>query len=185
MFEKKRLESNSLRRRDLNTFFLYRVASGRHKTNLITQTMIILDDNASAPTIKNVISDIFKQRFQCSSGPHISIWSTEFPRLDFNDAASLESLFSEKEVFQALREADGVKIPSPYDFFFRFTQSFYHIFKGGLLDLFHYFHASGEFDHHFMVPFISLIPMVKGLASLNDFYPISLLGLFHKLVPMF
>lgn len=39
---------------------------------------------------------------------------------------------------------------------------------------------TAEFDHWFSKPF--MIPKVKGLASLNDLWPISLLGWVHRLV---
>lgn len=51
-----------------------------------------------------------------------------------------------------------------------------------MIGLFYCFHENAEFDHHFSVCFIALIPKVKILASLNNFRPISLLGWIHKLV---
>lgn len=49
-------------------------------------------------------------------------------------------------------------------------------FKSDFLSLFNYLFGSVEFDHRFSSSFITLIPKVESPANINDFKPISLLG---------
>lgn len=50
------------------------------------------------------------------------------------------------------------------------------------MEFFLAFHCLGEFDFRFFEPFISLIPKVKCLVSMNGFKSILLLGWVHKLI---
>lgn len=72
--------------------------------------MIPLPNDANASTLKAVVTDIIKERFHQSSGPHIEEWSTSFPILDSTQAFALEVPFSESEIFIYLKKANGNKV---------------------------------------------------------------------------
>lgn len=86
--------------------------------------------------------------------------------------------FTEEEVLKALKEVDGDKSLGLDGFSLKFEQSFWDVFKRGLLGLFQCFYDHAELDHRFSESFIALILKMKGSASLNNFKPISLWGGF-------
>lgn len=81
-----------------------------------------------------------------------------------------------------MRASDAEKASELGGFSFKFSKSFWPIFKYNSMALFHSFNSSGEFDPRFSESFISLISKVKSPMFLNDFQPIPLLGLVHKLI---
>lgn len=115
---KQKAKVNWLKYGNRNTSFFHVVASGRRRTNLVLPAMIPLDDNVNATTIRSMVSNIFKQRFQCSLCPHISAWFTEFSYLNSADVESLETLFSKDEVFRLLGKLMGTRLRARMAFFF-------------------------------------------------------------------
>lgn len=72
--------------------------------------MIALDDNVSTLAFKNVVSNIFKHRFQGSLCPYIFYLLAIFPYLKNNDILAMEASFNEEEALQALKKANGDKL---------------------------------------------------------------------------
>lgn len=138
--------------------------------------------NVILHTMRKAIIDEFKQRFTGTSTLYIDKSNVKFLSIDSTFAFSLESLFIEDEIFSALKNSNWHKAPRLDRFFFKFSQSFQHVFKDGLMGLFQAFHSSRDFDSRFFESFIFLILKVKSLVSFNKFCPISLLGWVHKLI---
>lgn len=88
-----------LRDGDLNTSFFHKVASARHRSNLITPTIVPLPDNVSARALRLAVTMVFMDRFRPSEGIRIVNWVTRFPLLDMSQARGLENAFTEAEIF--------------------------------------------------------------------------------------
>lgn len=133
------------------------------------QAMLLLPDIISKDFLRVAVTDVFKRRFTSEVSLHIRSWEVEFPSLDRAAADAIEVSFSEEEIFNALKDANGEKAPDLDRFSFEFVRSFWHTLKGDLIPLFHSLHTTGEFDPRLSESFISLIPKVRSPSSLNDF----------------
>lgn len=131
-----------LKEDDQNTFFFHMVVSG-HYSSFIISTMLSLSDNTNADVIKYVVSKAFKQRCMNSRTLYIEEWDAQFPSLASEVFNSLETPFTEDEIFQVLKDVDGDKAPGPDDFPLKFLRCSWDTFKDELVGLFHAFHASG------------------------------------------
>lgn len=150
--------------------------------NYITPAMLSPQGNIVGIPLKVTVMEVFKDRFRQAPQPQLLDWIAPFPSLASDQTVNIELPFSEEEILQSLKDADGDRALGPNGFSFKFAQSFWNTFKGDLVGLFQTFYFDAEFDHRFSESFISLIPKVKGPSLLNDFHPISLLRWIHKLV---
>lgn len=126
-----------LKEGDLNTsFFFHKVASGKHRSSLISLSMLTLSDNVSASILRCAVIEPFKQRFSGGGNLHIQEWSVEFPTLGPSTALSLKNPFSEVEDFRVLKESDGNKASGPDGFHYKFAQSYWQVFKEEMMTLF-------------------------------------------------
>lgn len=104
------------------------MASGRNRSSLISPALLSLPNNTNVVVIRSHMSNLFHHSFSCTNNLHLLGWSTKFPYLDIISANELEISFSEEEINWALLDAEGDKPPGPYEFPFRFVQSFLSFF---------------------------------------------------------
>ncbi|RVX19759.1 Transposon TX1 uncharacterized 149 kDa protein [Vitis vinifera] len=107
--------------------------------------------------IKRGVVRAFKDQLTDPGGWHPSMEGLDFNRIGDEDAARLEEVFSEEEVFKALSDLNGDKAPGPDGFPLRFVRSLNSTF-------------------------LVLIPKKAGAEDLRDFRPISLVGGLYKLL---
>lgn len=74
--------------------------------------MILLPDNTDVLTLKNVVTNIFKDCFRYSLDLQIIDWLANFPSLQSLEVFYLKSLSQKKKSF-SLKNANGDKIPGP------------------------------------------------------------------------
>lgn len=86
------------------------MASGRHRSSLVSPGMFSLADYVSVDTVRVVVSKVFKHRFTRVGSLHINELNVEFHSLDTSSGISLESLFTEEEIVSTFRDVDGEKL---------------------------------------------------------------------------
>ncbi|XP_071727284.1 uncharacterized protein [Rutidosis leptorrhynchoides] len=94
----------------------------------------------------------------------------------------LEGLFSETEVWNAIKDCGNHKAPSPDGFNITFYKKIWSVIKGDLMNALNDFWLKGELSHGCNASFITLIPMKVDPLSLNEYRPISLIGSFYKVL---
>ncbi|RVW93853.1 Zinc finger CCCH domain-containing protein 37 [Vitis vinifera] len=109
--------------------------------------------------IKGGVVGAFKDLLTDLGDWHPSMEGLDFNRIDVEEAARLDEVFSEKEVCSALSDLNGDKAPSPDEF-----------------------HEHGGFVRSLNSTFLVLIPKKAGAEDLRDFRPISFVGGLYKLL---
>ena len=117
-----------------------------------------------------------------SSGWRSCLNSLEFDSIGVEEAARLEEMFSMEEVFSALSELNGDKVPSPDGFPLAFWQFCWNFVKDEIMGFFKDFFERGKFVRSLNTIFLVLIPKKGGGEDLSDFRPISLVGGLYKLL---
>ena len=109
-----------------------------------------------------------------------SFFDLSFERIDPEEAAELESPFSEAEIFEALNDLNGEKAPGPNGFPMAFWQFAWDVVKKDVLRFFKEFYDSGRFVKSMSATFLVLIPKKGGAKELKDIRPICLVEGIYK-----
>lgn len=81
-----------------------------------------------------------------------------------------------------MRGCEGGKAPELDEFNMDFVKSHWSLLKGVVMRIFDELFESGSFDKGFKASFITLIPKVPNLSSLNEYRPIGLVGCVYKVI---
>ncbi|KAJ9539578.1 hypothetical protein OSB04_026084 [Centaurea solstitialis] len=111
-----------------------------------------------------------------------SLRGCNFKKISSDDAIALEATFGEEEVWEAIKGCGSNKSPGPDGFTFGFVKRFWSLIKGDVLKALHWFWDKEDISAGCNAAFITLIPKVKCPEDLGDFRPISLIGVFYKIV---
>ncbi|RVW92613.1 hypothetical protein CK203_039393 [Vitis vinifera] len=141
----KELEARKVAKGDFEKWALMEKVSWRQKSREVWL-------REEEQEIKRGVVRAFKDQLTDPGGWHPSMEGLDFNRIGDEDAARLEEVFSEKEVFKALSDLNGDKAPGPDGFPLRSLNS----------------------------TFLVLIPKKAGVEDLRDFKPISLVGGLYK-----
>ena len=103
-------------------------------------------------------------------------------RISMEEATWLERKMTEEEVWGAVKECGNNKSPGPDGFTARFIKKFWGILKEDLMKVFDWFWEKEYLSAGCNASFLTLIPKVANPVDLNDFRPISLIGILYKLI---
>ncbi|GKA62192.1 reverse transcriptase domain, reverse transcriptase zinc-binding domain protein [Tanacetum coccineum] len=103
--------------------------------------------------------------------------SSKVGRIFVDDAQRLEMVFSENEVWEAIRRCGEDKAPGPNGFNFKFIRKTWEIIKLDLLGAIAWFWENMEISKGCNASFVTIIPKVTDLIGLGDYRPISLIGM--------
>ncbi|RVX14296.1 Transposon TX1 uncharacterized 149 kDa protein [Vitis vinifera] len=132
--------------------------------------------------IKGGVVGAFKDLLTDLGDWHPSMEGLDFNRIDVEEAARLEEVFSEEEVFSALSDLNGDKAPGPDGFPLSFWQFCWDFVKEEVMGFLKEFHEHGRFVRSLNSTFLVLIPKKAGAEDLRDFRLISLVGGLYKLL---
>ncbi|KAJ9559863.1 hypothetical protein OSB04_005023 [Centaurea solstitialis] len=103
-------------------------------------------------------------------------------RISCNDAIGLEAPFGEEEVWEAIKSCGSNKSPGPDGFTFRFVKDFWGLIKGDVMGALNWLWEKEDFSPGCNAAFLTLIPKMSSPEGVGDFRPISLIGVFYKIV---
>ncbi|RVW37823.1 Transposon TX1 uncharacterized 149 kDa protein [Vitis vinifera] len=106
----------------------------------------------------------------------------DFNRIGDEEAARLEEVFSEEEVFSALSDLNGDKASGPNGFPLSFWQFCWDFVKEKVMGFLKEFHEHDRFVRSLNSTFLVLISKKADAEDLRDFRPISLVGGLYKLL---
>ncbi|KAK2647648.1 hypothetical protein Ddye_015137 [Dipteronia dyeriana] len=132
--------------------------------------------------LRRGIVDFFKCHFEKVSWRRPSIENINLKKSGEWESARLEEAFSLEEVWEAVRNCDGDKVPGPDGLNFNFIKANWEAIKDDIMDFFMKFHNDGSLVKELNYTFIELIPKVSKPTSMGDFCPISLVGSMYKVV---
>jgi len=105
-----------------------------------------------------------------------------FKRISSIENSALTAPFSLLDIEVVVMKSDGNKRPGPDGFSIAFFMEFWYLLKNEVRIWFDQFHGNSCLPKSFLFYFVTLIPKVKSLFSLEDFCPISLLESLYKLL---
>ncbi|XP_021992095.1 uncharacterized protein LOC110888906 [Helianthus annuus] len=103
-------------------------------------------------------------------------------RISVSDADWLESQFSVDEIKSAVFECGDDRAPRPDGFNFRFFKRFWNLFEQDFVSLLAVFFETGIINPGCGSSFITLVPKIKDPSGLDDYRPISLVGVVNKVI---
>lgn len=171
-----------LKNGDNNTRFFHRYANQRHKRNLIKGLMengVWVSDHGG---ITRVISKFYKDLI---SDPYVRrpvLEGLDFKNLPSEWSEWLERPFTEVEITQALKCLKEEKAPGPDGFPIRFYIEFWNVLGNDVSRALEEFHSKGALCRSLNSSFITLIPKKPQPVDIRDYWPISLLNSFYKLL---
>ncbi|GKE23603.1 hypothetical protein Tco_1435115 [Tanacetum coccineum] len=132
--------------------------------------------------IKAAFLDFYKDKFSC----HDSLVS--FPsmlpanRLSIDDMDSLEVMVSLEEIKAVVWDCGSQKALGVDDYSFIFFKKFWELLKHDIHMFVVNFLSTSKFPQGSNSAFIMLIPKVSNPLFIKDYRPISLIGLYYKIV---
>ncbi|WKA06987.1 hypothetical protein VitviT2T_024859 [Vitis vinifera] len=169
-----------LKEGDRNTGYFHKMANAHRRWNNVDRIRIngawCIEENE----IREGIGNAFKVLLSSSGDWRPSISGLQLETLDQLDANTLESPFTEEEVFNALLSCNGDKAPGPDGLSMAFWQFAWDFVKTDVLCFFKEFYENGKFVKSLNATFLVLIPKKVGAEDLGDFRPISLVGSLYK-----
>ncbi|KAL6508840.1 hypothetical protein OROHE_021399 [Orobanche hederae] len=167
---------------DENSKFFHSFLKRKRKHDSIRGVMVNGSWITSPDAVKEAFRNHFCQRF---SAPFVVR-----PRLEFHASHILTSSqydrieddFSYSEIKQAVWDCGSDKSPSPDGFSFGFVKKFWHILEVDICKAIIHFSFVGDFPLGCNASFIALIPKVCDATTVQNFRPISLVGLQYKII---
>ena len=171
-----------LKEGDRNTGFFHRMANAHRRRNCLNSISINGRKFDKEVEIKEGLVNAFQNMLSNPGG-----WCPSFLDLAINEigneeAARLEEIFSEEEIWAALSGLNSEKAPGPDGFPLAFWSFSWDFVKNEVLGFFKEFHEQGRFVKHLNTTFLVLIPKKQTVEDFKDLRPISLVGGLYKIL---
>ncbi|KAI3824227.1 hypothetical protein L1987_05677 [Smallanthus sonchifolius] len=131
---------------------------------------------------KKEVFSFFRNKFleDCEVRPFLEC--DNLKKISAAEAEGLEARFSKEEVKAAVFECGDDRAPGPDGFNFRFFKHFWCLFEEDFVKVMEGFFESGRISMGCGSSFIALIPKSRNPTGLNDYRPISLVGVVNKVI---
>lgn len=106
----------------------------------------------------------------------------DFERIDEEQRCNLERPFVEDEVKATLSSLEDDKAPGLDGFPLKFLKVCWDVVEREVMTVFEALHVRDQWCKFLSAIFITLISKKEGAVHIKDFWPISLVGCFYKLV---
>lgn len=177
-----RSKSKWLKEGDANSKYFHRCVKARASRNSLKAIKANGFWVDSPTEVRKAVVDYFKVQVAEDSWERPTLDGVEFARLSSEENRDLTAPFSLLEIEEVIKTSDGSKSPGPDGFNFAFFKEFWYLLKHEVRIMFDQFHANEKIPKSFLSFFVTLIPKVNALMSLNQYRPISLLGSLYKLL---
>ncbi|KAJ0454927.1 putative RNA-directed DNA polymerase [Helianthus annuus] len=132
--------------------------------------------------IKKEVHRFFKSKFVEEWVNRPRLICEDISKISNGESLMLDARFSKEEIKTAVFECGDDKAPGPDGINFRFIKRFWNLFEDDLVSIMADFHSYGVINTGCGSSFIALIPKVIDPIGLNDYRPISLVGIVNKVI---
>ncbi|GKV29753.1 hypothetical protein SLEP1_g38652 [Rubroshorea leprosula] len=171
-----------LKEGDANTKYFHRCAKGRWRRNEILCIRIKGVQHTGVAEIKNEVAKYFEELFTEEKWERPKLDGVGFKRISEADNDILIAAFSEKEIKEAVWECESSKSPGPDGFNFKFVKVMWEDIKSDVVEFVQEFHEHGKIAKGSNASFIVLIPKVENPQKIEEYRPISLIGVMYKIL---
>ena len=171
-----------LKEGDRNTGFFHRMANAHRRRNYLKSISINGRKLDTEAEIKEGLVNAYQNLLSDPGG-----WRPTLPDLALNEigheeAAKLEEIFSEEEIWAAVSGLNSEKALGPDGFPLAFWSFSWDFVKNEVLGFFKEFHEQGRFVKQLNATFLVLIPKKQNVEDIKDLRPISLVGGLYKIL---
>ncbi|GKV25499.1 hypothetical protein SLEP1_g34934 [Rubroshorea leprosula] len=167
---------------DANSKFFHRCVKGRRRKNDISSILVGNQRLEDVNSMKDGVANYFETLFKEDVWQRPVLDGIEFKKIPDEEKAMLEAPFSEEEVRQAVWSCESTKAPGPDGFNFKFVKEMWGTLKEDVMGYVSDFHKHGKLVRGVNSSFIVLIPKVNSPQKIEEFRPISLVGVMYKLI---
>ncbi|KAJ9567283.1 hypothetical protein OSB04_003249 [Centaurea solstitialis] len=167
---------------DENTKLFHAASKLRERRNRIHGLNIQGAWSEKPEDIKKFVFEFFKEKFSMKDNSGVKLSTNRLKRISEEEALLLEKRFTEEEVWNALNDCGNNKSPGPDGFTTAFLKKFWGIIKGDLMAALDWFWEKEDLSKGCNSSFVTLIPKNTSPIGLNDFRPISLVGILYKVL---
>ncbi|GLU23474.1 hypothetical protein SLE2022_394740 [Rubroshorea leprosula] len=167
---------------DANTKFFHRCVKGRRRKNDISSILVGNQRLEEVNSMKDGVANYFETLFKEDVWQRPVLDGVEFKKISDEERAMLEAPFSEEEVRQAVWSCESTKAPGPDGFNFKFVKEMWGTLKEDVMGYVSDFHKHGKLVRGMNCSFIVLVPKVNSPQKIEEFRPISLVGVMYKLI---
>ncbi|GKU92387.1 hypothetical protein SLEP1_g6121 [Rubroshorea leprosula] len=167
---------------DANTKFFHRCVKGRRRLNDITSIRVGSERPEEVNNMKESVANYFETLFKEDTWQRPTLDGIEFKRISDEERVMLEAPFTVEEVRQAVWNCESSKAPGPDGFNFKFVKEMWDTIKNDIMGFVTEFHKNGKLVRGLNSSFIVLIPKVASPQKIEEFRPISLVGVMYKLI---
>ncbi|GMJ03435.1 hypothetical protein HRI_004012700 [Hibiscus trionum] len=167
---------------DKNTNFFHISAPVRRCRNRIvsleSRGKVITDQQK----LERECADFFHSHYNSSNIVPIKRFDCELSKMSEASVKWLEAPFTEKEIWETVRNMDGSRASSPDGFNLDFYKKFWASLKKSVLKFFEDFYECRIEEKDFNRSYIALIPKKDNPTSIGDYRPISLIESLFKIL---
>ncbi|KAJ0878597.1 putative RNA-directed DNA polymerase [Helianthus annuus] len=167
---------------DENSKFFHAMINNRKATNTIHGLEVNGVWISKPSLVKKEVFRFFRDKFVEEAVSRPPFVCSLFKKISSSSAASLEVRFSMEEIKAAVFGCGKDRAPGPDGFNFRFFTHFWDLFASDFYSILDSFFMSGKLSTGCGSAFIALIPKLRDPLGLNDYRPISLVGVVNKVV---
>ncbi|GKV42979.1 hypothetical protein SLEP1_g50328 [Rubroshorea leprosula] len=167
---------------DAITKFFHRCVKGRRRRNEIVSIQVGDKVTDQVNEIKEEVANYFEKIFSEDRWQRPHLDGIAFKMISEDENSLLLAPFSEEEVKQAVWNCDCSKAPGPDGFNFRFVREMWEEIKDDMMGYVEDFYKHGKLVKGINSSFIVLIPKVINPQKIEEFRPISLIGVMYKVI---
>ncbi|GKU90798.1 hypothetical protein SLEP1_g4749 [Rubroshorea leprosula] len=167
---------------DANTRFFHNCVKGRWRRSEMNSIQIKGVQTRDVNKMKEEIACYFEDLYAEEKRVRPRLDGLGFKQLTWEDNDTLISPFSEDEIKVAVGECDSSKAPGPDGFNFRFVKSEWDVIKDDVVRFLQEFQANGKLVRGLNASFIVLVPKVENPVQIEEYRPISLIGVIYKIL---
>ncbi|GKV45492.1 hypothetical protein SLEP1_g52564 [Rubroshorea leprosula] len=171
-----------LKEGDANTKFYHRSVKGRWRRNEINSIQINGEQFRGVSEIREGVVKYFKGLFTEEEWQRPKLDGINFRQLADKDNDFLMAKFTEEEIQNVVWDCDSTKSPGLDGFNFRFIKTMWEEIKQGVIGFVLEFHEHGKIVRGSNSSFITLIPKVENPQRIEEYRPISLIGVIYKIL---
>ncbi|GKV48357.1 hypothetical protein SLEP1_g55180 [Rubroshorea leprosula] len=132
--------------------------------------------------MKREVAKYFQELFSEEKWRRPKLDGICFRQILQSDNEFLTANFSEQEIKEAIWNCDPSKSPGPDGFNFRFIMTMWEVVKDDIINFVREFHQHGKMVRGSNASFIVLIPKTENPQAIEEFRPISLIGVTYKIM---
>ncbi|GKV05619.1 hypothetical protein SLEP1_g17606 [Rubroshorea leprosula] len=171
-----------LRLGDANTRFFHNCVKGRWRRSEINSVQVNGAQIAEARQMKEEISSFFEQLYKEEKQERPRLDGVVFQQISQDDNEILIAPFSEEEIKEAIRDCDSSKAPGPDGFNFKFVKDQWEVIKADVIQFLQEFQGKSKLVKGLNTSFIALVPKVDNPQKIEEYRPISLIGVVYKIL---